>query len=349
MTELSQLRLRDYRPVPSLSAPGHRVERAQVPAVDAHTHLGRWLTGEAWAAPSVTGLIDLMDSCNVAALVNLDGRWGAELDANLDRYDRRHPGRFATFCHVDWTVLADGRPERLALSLAESVARGARGLKVWKDLGLHVRDGGGRLVLPDDPRLSALWQQAAELGVPVAIHTADPVAFFEPADARNERLEELLAHPEWSFAGPAFPRFGQLMDSLEALVAGHPGTRFIGLHAGCNAEDIAWIDRMLTTYPNLTIDIAARIAELGRQPRRTRALILRHPGRVLFATDLVPPERDAYEIYFRFLETEDEYFPYSPDDPPPTGRWCISGLGLPPEVLRLIYSENARALIPGLG
>jgi predicted TIM-barrel fold metal-dependent hydrolase len=349
MTDLAQLRLRDYRPVASLSAPSHRVERARVPAIDAHTHLGRWLTGGSWAVPSIARLAGLMDSCNIAAAVNLDGRWGDELEANLDRYDRRYPGRFATFCHVDWDALADGEPERLPASLADSVARGARGLKVWKDLGLHVRDHQGRLVLPDDPRLGPLWEQAAELAVPVAIHTADPVAFFEPVDERNERLEELLDNPEWSFAGPGFPRFSQLMRSLEALVAAHPRTRFIGLHAGCNAEDIAWIARMLDTYPNLTIDIAARIAELGRQPRRTRALILRHPGRVLFGSDLIPPERDGYELYFRFLETDDEYFRYSPSDPPPTGRWCISGLDLPGEVLRLVYAENARMLLPGLG
>jgi predicted TIM-barrel fold metal-dependent hydrolase len=345
MTDLAQLRLSDYRPVPSLSAPSHRVERACTPVIDAHTHLGRWLTGGTWAVPSVTRLAELMDSCNIAAVVNMDGRWGAELEANLDRYDRRYPGRFATFCHVDWGALADGGPGRLAASLADSVARGARGLKVWKDLGLHVRDSRGRLVLPGDPLLSPLWEQAAELAVPVAIHTADPVAFFEPVDERNERLEELIDHPEWSFADPAFPRFSQLMSSLEALVAAHPRTRFIGLHAGCNAEDIAWIARMLDTYPNLMIDIAARIAELGRQPRRTRALILRHPGRVLFGTDLIPPQRETYEIYFRFLETDDEFFSYSPYDPPPTGRWFISALNLPAEVLRLVYSENARRLI----
>ncbi len=171
MTDPEQLRLRDYRPVPSLSAPSNRVERACAPAIDAHTHLGRWLTGT-WAVPSTTRLAELMDSCNIAAVVNMDGRWGAELEANLDRYDRSNPGRFATFCHVDWAALADGEPGRLAASLADSVARGARGLKVWKDLGLHVRDGHGRLVMPDDPRLSPLWEQAAELAVPVAIHTA---------------------------------------------------------------------------------------------------------------------------------------------------------------------------------
>jgi hypothetical protein len=74
MTDLTQLRLCDYRPVPSLSAPSHRVERARTPVIDAHTHLGRWLTGGAWAVPSTTGLIELMDSCNVAAVVNMDGR-----------------------------------------------------------------------------------------------------------------------------------------------------------------------------------------------------------------------------------------------------------------------------------
>src|SRR5215467_3016304 len=289
MTGLAQLRLCDYRPVTSLSAPRHRVERARVPAIDAHTHLGRWLTGGAWAVPDTARLAELMDSCNIAAAVNLDGRWGAELEANLDRYDRSYPGRFATFCHVDWAALADGEPERLPASLADSVARGARGLKVWKDLGLHVRDGQGRLVMPDDPRLSPLWEQAAELAVPVAIHTADPVAFFDPVDERNERLEELLRHPEWSFAASHYPRFQRLIDSLEAVVAAHKETRFIGLHVGCYAEDLSWVARMLDAYPNFFIDIAARVAELGRQPRRARALIMGHPDRVLFGTDQASP------------------------------------------------------------
>ena len=346
---LSELPLASYRPYSRLRLPRTAVARASAPAVDAHAHLGRWVTGERWAVPDVPAFLDLMDSSNVTAVVNLDGRWGAELEENLDRYDRRHPGRFATFCHVDWDLLRGPDAEtRLADSLERSVSAGARGLKVWKDLGLGVRDADDRMVLPDDPRLDALWDTAGLLGAPVAIHTADPVAFFDPVDHRNERLEELLARPDWSFSDPKYPRFDRLMAALETIVAAHPATTFIGVHVGCCAEDLAWVSRMLDGHANFHIDIAARIAELGRQPRTTRALMLSHPGRVLFGTDEIPPNRSAYQVYFRFMETPDECFPYSPDDPPRSGRWQISALDLPGDVLRQVYAANAQRLIPGL-
>jgi predicted TIM-barrel fold metal-dependent hydrolase len=317
--------------------------------VDAHNHLGRWLTDD-WAAPDVEALLATMDACNVAAIVNLDGMWGEELEANLERYDRAHPGRFLTFAHLDWRETAEpGFGERMAASLRDSVARGAGGLKVWKHLGLVFRDDRGALLMPDDPRLDPVWATAAELGVPVTIHVADPLAFFEPLDERNERVEELLAHPDWWFGDrDRFPPVGRLLDALESLVARHPGTTFIGAHVACCAEDLAWVARMLATYPNLHADIAARIAELGRQPRAARALIERHPTRVLFGTDLFPPTPEMYAIHLRFLETLDEHFPYDTEDPPPQGRWAISGLGLPSAILADVYEGNARRLIPGL-
>jgi predicted TIM-barrel fold metal-dependent hydrolase len=325
------------------------VTRARVAAVDAHAHLGRWLTDGRWAVPDVPAFLALMDESNVEVVVNLDGRWGDELEANLDRYDRRHPARFVTFCQVDWALLAGTNAgDRLAASLARSVAAGARGLKVWKDLGLRVRDADGALVMPDDPRLGPLWLAAGELGVPVAIHTADPLAFFDPVDRHNERLEELLTHPDWSYADPGFPRFSALIQALETIVAGYPRTTFVGVHFGCYAEDVAWVERMLNAYPNFYIDIAARIAELGRQPRAVGSLLIRHADRVLFGTDGIPPCRSDYAVAFRFLETADESFPYSTLDPPPTGRWQVSALDLPLEVLAQVYSENVRRLLPGL-
>ncbi len=325
--------------------------RARFPAVDAHNHIGRWLAADgSWAVRDTGALLAVMDACNVSAIVNLDGRFGDELRENVRRYDEAHPGRFVTFCHLDWREVAEpGFGDRLAASLRRAHEDGARGLKVWKDLGLHIRDDRGELVLPSDPRLVDVWETAAGLAMPVVIHTADPLAFFDPVDETNERLEELLAHPEWSFADrERFPRFGRLIEALESLVAAHARTTFVGAHVGGYAEHLPWVDRMLTTYPNFHVDVAARIAELGRQPRAARVLVIRHPDRVLFGTDESPPNAAAYAIHFRFLETGDEHFAYSTYEPPPQGRWRISALELPDDVLRAVYAENAVRLIPGL-
>jgi hypothetical protein len=340
------LPLASYLPRAAIRTTVTHVPRPRFAAIDAHNHLGRWLTPD-WVVPDLGALLALLDEVGVTAIVNLDGRWGDELEANLDRYDRAHPGRFATFCHVDWLeARTPGWPDRLVASLRDSHARGARGLKVWKDLGLGFEDESGALLLPDDPRIAPVWHEAGALGLPVLIHTADPIAFFEPIDERNERLEELGVHPEWSFHGGRFPPFDRLLEALEAIVAAHPGTTFIGAHVGCCAEDLAWVDRMLTTYPNLAIDISARIAELGRQPRAAGALLARHAGRVLFGTDCFPPERAVYETSWRFCETRDEHFPYGdPDEAPTQGRWAIAALGLADDVLEPLYRGAARRVL----
>lgn len=347
---LYDLPLRAWRPVPRLRTTVTRVPRPAFPVIDAHNHLGRWLTPDGgWMVPDPAALVELMDAAGVRAVINLDGRWGAELEENLERYDRAYPGRFATFCHIDWDELArPGFGERIAARLAECAAMGAKGLKVWKDLGLERRDHRGELVLLDDERLSPVWSAAAEAGLPVWVHTADPVAFFEPVDERNELLELLLHYPQWSFADPRYPRFERLIESLEAVVAAHPETTFVGVHAGCYAEDLDWVGRMLDEYPNFHIDIAARLAELGRRPRATRELIIRHSGRVLFGTDHFPPAPESYALHYRFLETADEYFPHDPSGSQLGGRWMISAVDLPPDVLRRVYAENAARLVPAL-
>ena len=345
---LDRLLLRDYHPRPAVRVHESEPARLALPAVDAHNHLGRWLhpAGE-WMVPDVDALLGLMDDVGVETIVNLDGRWGDELEANLERYDRAHPGRFLTFCHASWEhALRDGAAVEVE-RLRRSRAAGARGLKVWKDLGLGVRDASGRCVLPDDERLAPIFAEAGALGLPVLIHSADPIAFFEPPDERNERLEELAAHPDWSFADSSFPRFDELMGSLDRLLAMHRGTTFIGAHVGCCAEDLGLVAAMLERHPNWSIDISARIAELGRQPRAAAALIRRFPDRVLLGTDSFPPSRASYLLHARFLETADEHFAYDEDGewPPPQGRWHVSALDLEPALLPALYAGNARRLI----
>ena len=344
-SRLAELRLSDWTPVRQLRTTQTLVSRAAVPAVDAHNHLGRWLSPDkTWMIPDVSALVATMDACNVATVVNLDGMWDEEVTANVERYDRAHPGRFVTFCQLDWSLLAqpDG-VARLTASLEDSAGRGARGLKVWKDLGLRVRDGHDRLLRPDDPRVVAVIQHAGGLGLPVLIHTADPIAFFGPLDARNERLDELREMPQWWFGDPArFPSFEALLDAHAALVLACPGTTFVGAHAGCAAEDLDRVEQLLAQAPHYTIDTAGRMAELGRQPRRFAALIERFGDRVLFGTDSFPASAEQFRLHFRFFETADECFDYDPGSPVPgQGRWTVSALDLSPDQVAALYRDNA--------
>jgi predicted TIM-barrel fold metal-dependent hydrolase len=196
----------------------------------------------------------------------------------------------------------------------------------------------------DDGRLDAIWQTAAELKLPVLIHVADPVAFFLPLDPTNERWEELHAHPDWHFPSPPFPPFIDILDRLHSLVGRHPATTFIGAHAGCYAENLGWVAAMLDDYSNYYIDISARISELGRQPYTARRFFLDYSDRILFGTD-AGPDLDAYRTYYRFLETDDEYFGYDGQAIPGQGRWAIHGLFLPDEVLQKVYQGNAQRVL----
>lgn len=345
------LALSDFRPNRAIRTNVTEVRRAAHPAVDVHNHLGRWLSDDgSWTCPDVAELIDVMAGCNVAHIVNLDGRWGAELSDNLERYDEAHPDRFSTFCHIDWSALDEPNESRatnvMLTQLRDSARAGAKGLKVWKNLGLGIRDYRGHLVQPDDHRIAPVFELAGALGLPILIHVADPIAFFDPIDEHNERLEELTAHPDWWFGGPGLPSFDALIESLETVISANPDTTFIGAHVGCAAEDLSRVSRMLDEYPHYNVDLGARMAELGRQPRAAANLIAEHPHQVLFGTDQFPVEAPEYHRWFRFLETEDECFGYAPEgETPPSGRWDVSALALPETLLPALYGNNARRIL----
>lgn len=333
----------DFMPRSELVVPVHETPRAKFPAIDAHNHLP--VSHPEMSDEKVAELVREMDFLNVRAIVNLSGGTGDELKRSLDKLDAAYPGRFGTFCNVDWTGLGQpGWTERAAAQLEADLKAGARGLKIFKDLGLTVQDSEGRLVMPVDERLAPLWDKAGELGAPVLIHVADPVAFFRPLDRLNERWDELHRHPDWRFYGPPFPSFQQLIDSLYQLIEAHPRTHFITAHVGCYPENLGFVSQMMDRYPNFYTDISARIAELGRAPYSARAWFCKYADRILFGTDS-RPRMAMYQTHFRFMETADEYFDYAPGAAiPPQGRWKIYGVFLPDDVLRKVYDENALRL-----
>jgi predicted TIM-barrel fold metal-dependent hydrolase len=339
--------LENYRPRSNLCTRKTVISKAKYPVIDAHNHLADPF-GHGWDSRPLNELIDLFDAAGIAHYVDLDGGWGEELlHAHLDRFKSALPERFSVFGGVDWQKwleMGEQFPEWAAGRLQVQKKDGAEGLKIWKNLGLKVRDPQGELVRVNDPRLDPIWQTAGELGLPVMIHVADPVSFFDPIDETNERLEELQAHPDWAFTSPPFPPFMQIMNDFAALVERHPSTTFIAAHVGCYAENLAWVGALLDRCPNMYVDISARINELGRQPYTARWFFMQYADRILFGSDF-GPDGDVYQIFYRFLETRDEYFSYNPGDLPLQGRWNIYGIDLPDDVLAKVYHGNAQKIL----
>jgi len=334
--------LRDFKPRSMLKVPVHEVERAAFPAIDVHNHVND-ARGNDPPVP-VPELLARMDRLNLKRIVVLTGGWGEALQGVVDRMAKLHPDRFTVFTQPDWSRIDEpGFGDEMAALVRDSYARGARGLKILKSLGLVVRDRSGRLVAVDDPRLDPMWAECGRLGIPVAIHTSDPDAFFEPLDATNERWDELQAHPDWSFHGPGFPAKRELLDARNRVFARHPETTFVALHIANHPEDLDDVSAVLDRHPNVVVETGARHAELGRQPRRARAFFLKYQDRILFGTDAAPSE-GMYRNWFRFLETADESFDYW--NSPGQGRWKISGLDLPRDVLEKVYARNAERVIP---
>lgn len=351
-----ELLLRNFRPQSKLRVATNLKTEARYPVVDVHTHFRYKLRSSEQA---LDDFVSVMDRNEVAVCVSLDGQLGGPLQEHMDFLWSRYRDRFVIFANVDWRGEGDpedpstwachqaGFAKRTAGQLTDAVDSGVSGLKVFKRFGLGYRNPDGSLIEVDDPRFDPIWEACGRLKIPVIIHTGDPAAFFDPIDASNERWEELSRHPDWSFYGEEYPSRDELLAARNRLIARHPDTQFIGAHVANNAEDLAEVSRWLEAYPNLWIETASRIAELGRQPFTAREFLIKHADRVMFGTDGPWPEL-RLQINWRFFETRDESFDYSEKTPPPQGLWKIYGVDLPDDVLRKLYHENAAKLIPGV-
>ena len=332
------LLLRDFKPRSMLHAPIHNVLRARFPVIDVHNHVNDARSAGREHVPPQK-VLETMDNCNIRKIVILTGGWGEALQRVVDEMVKPYPERFTVFVQLDWTNLdAPDFAQQMVRQIDDAVERGARGLKITKELGLQVRYKSGKLLTVDDPRLDPIWAECGRLGIPVAIHVSDPEAFFLPFDATNERYEELVDNPDWSFFGPQFPSKGAVLEARDRVFARHPNTTFIALHVATWPENLGYVSGLLDRCPNVMVEFGAREAELGRQPRRARQFFLQYQDRILFGTDATVGE-DMYRNYFRWLETADDYFDYW--GAPEQGRWKIYGLELPGEVLEKVYHKNA--------
>ena len=333
------LSIREYKPKSTLVVPAHPVPRAKYPVIDVHSHHSR-LTRDDYAR-----VVRDMDALNLRVLVNLSGGSGEEMKGMLAMIAASPaPDRMVVFANPDFSDIdVPGYGRRAAARLEADVAAGARGLKIFKNLGLSLKRATGLRVPVDDPELDPLWDACARLAVPVLIHTGEPAPFFDPVDVTNERWLELQVHPQRRRPAGAFPAFEALMTERNRLFTKHRGTTFIAAHMGFHANDLQRLGRMLDAMPNVYVETGAILAELGRQPRFAREFFTKYQDRVLFGKDSwAPPE---YPYFWRTFETADEYFDYYRDY---HAFWKLYGLDLPDALLRKLYYGNALRVVPGL-
>ena len=331
----------DYDPPSTLKVEEHRITKAKFPFIDIHNHQGSMNTAD------LSGLIKEMDKLNMGVMVNLSGRGfrssGDHLEKSVENINKQFPTRFVLFTNVDFGAIDDPAwTARTIKQLEEDVKRGAKGLKIYKSLGMFNKDSKGNLIHIDDPRIDPVWAKCGELGIPVLIHAADPKQFWEPIDKKNERWLELKLHPGRRHDIDSI-KWETIIAEQHTIFKKHPKTIFINAHLGWYGSDLKKLGQMMDQMPNMQTEIGAVIAELGRQPRAAKAFLTKYQDRVLFGKDSWVPEE--YETYFRVLETEDEYFPYHKRY---HAFWRMYGIGLPDDILKKIYYKNALRILPGM-
>lgn len=332
------LTFEEYNPTSTLVVPKHIVNKARFPFIDVHGHQYKM------SDQDLTPVITAMDTLNMMIMVNLSGRSGENLQKSVKNIADNYPNRFVVFANVDFDGV--GKKDwgiNAADQLERDVKNGAKGLKVYKSLGMRNKDTNGERVAIDDVRLNPIWEKCAELGIPVLIHSADPKSFWEDYDADNERWLELKTHPRRKRSASNPVPWEQIIKEQHNMFKNNPNTVFINAHMGWYANDLGKLGVLLDEMPNMNVEIAAIIAELGRQPKFANKFFEKYQDRILFGKDSWRPKE--FPTYFRVLESDDEYFPYHKKY---HAFWSMYGLDLPDNILKKVYYKNALRLIPGL-
>ena len=348
-TKNNLMDIEEYSPISSLIVEENPLKKSKYPFVDVHSHQ--------WNMPlsDLSGLVEEMDSLNMGYMINLSGSGFATFSGNqslmdlnlsksLDNVKENFPNRFGIFVNLDLNKIDDEDFAQSSVDiLKDAVKQGAVGLKIYKNLGLNLKDSQGNRVKVDDPRLSPIWNTCGELNIPVLIHSGEPSPFFDPIDKFNERWLHARQKPGSFRQSDKYPSFNTVMKEQYNMFKNHPNTTFINAHMGWMANNLNELEKHLDSLPNVYTEIGAVIGELGRQPRRARQFFIDYQDRIMFGKDTY--KKSEFDVYFRVLESKDEYFDYYRKR---HAHWKMYGLNLPDSILKKLYYKNALRLFPSI-
>ncbi len=341
--------IEEFSPISTLVVPSNPKTRSKFPFIDVHSHH--------WNMPimDLENLTQEMDSLNMVFQINLSGSGLAVFSGNqklmdlnlsksINNVKNNFPERFGVFVNVDLSKI--GRKyfrEDTEKNLENAAKLGAIGLKIYKNLGLNLKDGKGNRVKVDDDRLQFIWEKCAELGFPVLIHSGEPIAFFDDIDKFNERWLHARQRPSSFRPSDKYPSFDQVMSEQYNMFKKNPNTIFINAHLGWYGNNLEKLNYQLNDLPNVYTEFGAVINELGRQPVSARKFFIEHQDRILFGKDNY--NKEEYYLYFQVLETNDEYIEYFRKR---HGLWRLYGLNLPDSILKKVYHKNALKIFPSI-
>tara|TARA_B100001173_G_scaffold230350_1_gene200245 strand:- start:463 stop:1512 length:1050 start_codon:yes stop_codon:yes gene_type:complete len=341
--------IEEYSPISTLKVSENPIKNSKYPFIDVHSH--HWNM----AVQDLSSIVEEMDDLNMKFMINLSGSGYATflgkqslMDLNLSKslknVKENFPSRFGVFVNLDLKKIDDKDFASKSVKILQNAVKdGAIGLKIYKDLGLTLKDSKGVRVKVDDKRLSPIWNACGELNIPVLIHSGEPSPFFDPIDKYNERWLHARQKPNSFRPSNRYPSFDTVMKEQYNMFKNHSNTTFINAHMGWMANDLDKLEKHLDSLPNVYTEIGAVIGELGRQPRRARRFFIDYQDRIMFGKDTY--KKSEFDVYFRVLETNDEYFDYYRKR---HGLWKMYGLNLPDEVLKKLYFKNALKLFPSI-
>ncbi len=346
--------------------------KTSYPVIDFHHHC------DTPSLKAIEANLEVFDAVGVDKLAVLDGGWTKSTLFEWVEIYKKHPDRLVLFANVDFSDV--DKPTYSQDLVTEVVAQhhlGVQAIKIYKSLGLFVRDRKGDLMPVDDDRLDPFWSKCGDLGLPVLIHTADPKEYFFPRtynsfhygvpnrDGKTPERDkwEAFGEPEY-WKDPKMPIFAELMKQRDHVLEKHPDTIFVGAHMGSLTFDLQRLGETLDRYPNFYVECSARLRILGRlNPHAVRDFFVKYQDRILYGSDSTslmntdPDDPKAverwkerskylYGRHFEYFETDhtDIIEPFGHQQ-----HWLrLAGVKLPSEVLEKFYYRNAMKIIPSL-
>lgn len=326
----NKLMLKDYRPVSIFRIPATYVEKAAFPAIDIHSH------DYARTPKQVEQEVKNMDACGIARVIIMTQSHGSEFDSIFKIYSR-YPDRFIVFCGLDYSGYDNpGYGPAAVKELERCVKAGAKGVG---ELMFKGKAPEGRIMLPDDPRLDAIYEKSAELKIPVNLHISEDKWMYERMDSTNDGM---MNASKWQIRNDDGSKtHEEMLARLENVVKKHPKTIFIAAHLANSCADLSFLANLFDKYPNIFADNSARFSECATIPRYMNSFYTKYQDRLMYGTDL-GFGISMYRITFRIMETEDEHF-YEHQQF--HYHWPLNGFGLSKDILKKVYHDNAARIL----